>query len=310
MLPSNSILIYTDGSRSEKGVIGAGWAIYEIKDNDMNLICENSCCLGSRMEVFDAELHAVYEALKSLDCLDYYSRPIYVCIDNSSAIQVLARNPDLVEGAYQACKAAQLLMKKNNTLSTVWIPSHCGIIGNEKADQMAKQGTEPHQQQCPAAYTSVAWMQRKAHAEFITKWRQRLNCQDISWKYPEAWNGWSFRMARAIYRVYCGRTEVDTKQGEAVVKCKCKEADLSSSHIIGHCKLFDQARHRLRGRHILPAVFTNHLVLDKEWGPRMVNFMTLTRLGFSKELNWENKSADRVEEEDLDMEDFETGIFE
>ena len=74
------------------------------------------------MEVFDAELHAVHEALHTVSLMEYSQRQIYVCIDNASAIQILANNPDCVEGGFQACKAGQRFLDKGWKINTVWTP--------------------------------------------------------------------------------------------------------------------------------------------------------------------------------------------
>ena len=110
-LPLGSLIIYTDGSRSNEGDIGAGWKTYIIAENGIKALREGNCYLGSRMEVFDAELLAVYEALKqvSMDVLDQVD--IFICIDNHSAIQALANNPDRIEGAFRATAIAYELIQ-------------------------------------------------------------------------------------------------------------------------------------------------------------------------------------------------------
>jgi hypothetical protein len=144
------------------------------------------------------------------------------------------------------------------TIKTVWIPSHCGIEGNEEADKLAKSGIEHNQAPCLQAYTSYAWMNCMAKDEFITKSRAAVGVPDISWKCPPEWQKWSYRMARAIFRVYNGRTNIDPGHEHEAVKCTYGEAD----HIIGHCRLFDKVRGEARNKHLSPPRFTKDLVLD------------------------------------------------
>jgi hypothetical protein len=66
--------------------------------------------------------------------------------------------------------------------------------------------------------------------------------RQISWKYPPAWQQWSYRMARAIFRMYSGKTDIDPRHEHEAVKCTCGEAELCTDHIIGYCRLFDKAR--------------------------------------------------------------------
>jgi hypothetical protein len=50
------------------------------------------CHLGTRAEVFDAELHAAQEALDMLQNLDTPAATAYLCVDNQSALDTLHGN--------------------------------------------------------------------------------------------------------------------------------------------------------------------------------------------------------------------------
>jgi hypothetical protein len=73
-------------------------------------------------------------------------------------------------------------------------------------------------------------------------------------------------MARAIFRVNSGRTDIDPRHEHEAVKCTCGEAELCTDHIIVHCRLFDKARDEARNKHLDPPRFTKELVLDNIWG--------------------------------------------
>jgi ribonuclease HI len=65
-LPDHTITIYTDGSKLTNGAVGCGWAIFHHGDQQLHRLTEGQCHLGNRAEVFDAELHAVQEAVTTL----------------------------------------------------------------------------------------------------------------------------------------------------------------------------------------------------------------------------------------------------
>jgi ribonuclease HI len=312
-LKSQTIVIYTDGSRSMSSYIGAGWVIYQKIGDELRKTGEGHCALGNRMEVFDAELHAIYESLIALSISDNQSTPVYICVDNSAAIHTLMTNPNGNEAAYMVSKVAIELMKNSQSIYTIWLPSHCGIEGNETADALAKKGSQEENRKCPHAYTSLAWLKRKSKSQFIDKWREAMNDTHISWKYPEEWSNWSFRYARSIFQVYCGRTKVDPRHGEEAVMCKCQDAEISSKHILGQCQLFDRLRSRMTQRNELPTHISNNMVLEKEWGAAMRKFLEQTRLGFSENLRYETvkfpEQDDISTEEDV-LENFEVGMFE
>jgi uncharacterized protein YciI len=67
-LPTNAIVIYSGGSRSSTGGVGAGWTIYKKLQLSLEIVQKDFCNLGDRMEVFDAELHAAYEGLQCIIC--------------------------------------------------------------------------------------------------------------------------------------------------------------------------------------------------------------------------------------------------
>jgi hypothetical protein len=101
------VLLYTDGSRSIIGDVGAGWVGFHKQDSGLLRIFEGYCYLGRSMEVYDAEIHAVKEALSTLRTISkLVPSQIYICIDNSAAISVLGDNPNRVQGATEACEVA------------------------------------------------------------------------------------------------------------------------------------------------------------------------------------------------------------
>jgi hypothetical protein len=82
-----------------------------------------------RSDIFDAELHAIYEGLLlllTLTCMEQTTA--YLCIDNQSAIQILSNNEHNYQFAHEALAIAQDLMKKGWNILTMWTPSYTNIL--------------------------------------------------------------------------------------------------------------------------------------------------------------------------------------
>lgn len=123
--------IYTDGSRDTHG---CGAAFF---DPQIDI------CMQFKIEVdlsiMHCELIALSEALSYVATLD--RNKCIVLSDSKSALLHLARLPSRIRGhpiAYNILDSICKLRKSNKEVIIQWIPSHVGIIGNEKADLAAR----------------------------------------------------------------------------------------------------------------------------------------------------------------------------
>jgi len=77
---------------------GLGWLsthisdIYHSGDQQLHRFTEGRCHLGSRAEVFDAELHAVQETVTTLLTTTLLHSTVFVCIDNRATMDTLNFN--------------------------------------------------------------------------------------------------------------------------------------------------------------------------------------------------------------------------
>jgi hypothetical protein len=82
-LPSGTFLLYTDGSKLDNEQTGYCAATYKITTDGLRQIHRHHCNLGTYSEVFDTELHAIYEGLLHLPTLPCMQQTTaYLCIDN------------------------------------------------------------------------------------------------------------------------------------------------------------------------------------------------------------------------------------
>ena len=77
------VLLYKDGSKSEEGVCGSVWSIFEQnRIQTSTKMASGCCCIGDKAEVFDAELRAIQKGLQYICTPNWQPRDIMVCVDN------------------------------------------------------------------------------------------------------------------------------------------------------------------------------------------------------------------------------------
>ena len=126
--------IFTDGSVLES-FSGAGFVIPSLR-------IEKSFCLGKSFSVFTAELYAILMALNCIDDLNKAFYSILICVDSKSVLCSLQNwdvhtRKDLI---FEIKLMIHSIIARGMSVDFCWIPSHCGIYGNDQADQLAKEG--------------------------------------------------------------------------------------------------------------------------------------------------------------------------
>ena len=126
--------MYTDGSKSGEKVAAAAVTAQQ----------EFKCRLPNNASVFTAELKGIELALSEIETSQ--GDDFVILSDSMSSLQALAGddwlNPMVLE-VKERLNSLQTNLDKHVTF--VWIPSHVGIKGNEKADVAAKAALDlPH----------------------------------------------------------------------------------------------------------------------------------------------------------------------
>ncbi|KAJ3499512.1 hypothetical protein NLG97_g286 [Lecanicillium saksenae] len=191
--PSSTLIVYSDGSLSEKGVAGYGYTVHRLNCTTRS----GSGRLGPA-EVFDAEAVGALEGLKAaLEIPDASTHEIFVCLDNLAAATCLRGTAS--DSSQAAFLEFQALASAHGATQVRWIPGHTKIPGNEEADALAKAGCSlPAPLNAPPTLAFLRKVARQQPRDAFASWWQDtaparyrlLNLQALNKCPPE------FRLAR------------------------------------------------------------------------------------------------------------------
>ena len=172
---SESIHVFTDGS-AFKGTVNAGYgARIEYPNGAFDEISE-PC--GSLCSNYEAEVLAIQSALIKITDKFQGEREdftdVVIFSDSKSALEAVENQDTHVKQLLFLID--DFIKISNKTVTLQWIPSHCSIRGNERADTLAKTGAGKEQ---PEASVSQATVKRiiksNSRIDWHTKWAMSQN---------------------------------------------------------------------------------------------------------------------------------------
>ncbi|XP_072937471.1 uncharacterized protein [Epargyreus clarus] len=245
-LPSDTIRVYTDGSKHD-GLVGAAFVAYH-PDGSMETrkLKLHSCC-----SVFQAELLAIQRALEYCAAKGFVR--ITILSDSKSAlleIQNCNSTNSMVVEIHKLTYNTQL----TGSIEFVWVRSHNGLIGNEAADQAAKAAASLHLSPDFSNFPiSFAKYNLKLETDRLTDHRYRaetkgaltrLWCPSINtikelYKFTEP----TFQLTQILsghgyHLQYLHRFKITSTD-----KCPCDEISIQSiDHLLKQCPIFGNER--------------------------------------------------------------------
>lgn len=180
----DKIIIYSDGSQSDRGYNGAGIFITNKAFTKQDCWAWN---LGKECEVYDAELYAIKKALKTAyRRLQIQTLDIWIFSDSQAALQALKKgDPKANQALYRDIyKWAQKIREKGVQIHLDWVPGHMGIYGNAKADECAKYGANWSEKD-PKTFLSISFLKKKLKAKALEEWQEIWGKAKISDHYKQ-----------------------------------------------------------------------------------------------------------------------------
>lgn len=263
VLNTSNVSCYTDGSRMG----GSSGASYYILNNTTGATEGRPIPLGWAPTVYQAELMGIIRASETLldnitqhDSIDFY-------VDSLSALQSVS-SPWPVTGL--VCEAIAKLnqLGTGSNLRLVWIPAHKGFDGNERADELAKEGTlsafHGPQPVIPISKNSVrAAISKYARLLHEKEWTKTTSCiiskqflalpSRANLKIILAMNRKTLRLLTQIITGHCtlnGHLKTMGLVEEAT--CICEGGPETVFHFLGVCDRYCALRLDIFGRHTMP----------------------------------------------------------
>jgi ribonuclease HI len=280
----NKWQIFTDGSRikinERLSYTGCGYAIYDCKQE---AIFEQSSYLGSMASVFQAEVFAIGQAAHYINTSRDKNQEINqidIISDSRAAIQAL-------EGLVTSSKLVKDCMTELDKLQQTynvklhWTKAHVGHIGNEKADELAKEGTKKINYATePILPVSKSWVNKKIRDYLTDEWTHRwqstsearqtkiflpkpnakISAKLLSYDRPTCAKLFRWISGHSFHKYHNSLLQPDTFPEPSCRACGNKKEE--TSHLFAFCKGLEQIRIRTTGQQILPDNFT--------WTPHML----------------------------------------
>ena len=233
--PSSWTHVYTDGSAEEAKHNGGSGVYIRFLDGDHS---ETAVPGGKLCSNFRAEVTAIKTAADLLSTSEKPLGRVAVFTDSMSALQAL-ESPDPCP-LVQSLLTSLANLTKGSPTTLQWVPAHVGLSGNERADRLAKRGSQLPQPDVPATYEEAkALLQdsfRKDWALLQEGYRAKT---DPLHSLPR-------EHQTTIYRLRTGHCRLKghlRKIGLAdSAVCECGQADQTPQHVLQDCPLHERQR--------------------------------------------------------------------
>ena len=133
--------VYTDGSKMNERV-GAAAVINRHFQNGDKACRQLSKRLPDNSTIFAAEATAITLALNYYRYMDPVQHNVVVYSDSLSCLQAIEGEDTENPFICHIMNLLWLLSDRGTRVQFCWIPSHCGIEGNERVDQLAKESLD------------------------------------------------------------------------------------------------------------------------------------------------------------------------
>ena len=274
---SGSEHIFTDGSKTE---VGVGYAAVQMGEAIMG-------ALPDKASIFTAELKAIEQSLISI--ADHHKFLFTIFSDSRSALQALGNLHPTHPLVRNIRSNITTLSGLGKTINFCWVPSHCGIAGNERADECAKR-----------AGMEDATVFSLPHSDYYLsfkqavdrRWRERWRAQEGNklLEIKEDIRSWKSscqpvrRYSTLLTRLRIGHTRYThghLMEGTPGPYCDHCNTQISVKHFMVECPLYEAKRRALYDVH------GRYCTMEKVLGepPRGEHFNMTVVIDYVRDIN-------------------------
>ena len=155
--------IFTDGSADEAVRNGGGGVYMKFPDGTRS---SHMVSTGKYSTNFRAEACALLKAATELNTPETAPEKTVILSDCKSLLQSLQSCKDQSKLMGDLRKELAVLNYRTQ-LVIQWIPSHCGVYGNEEADKLSKQGSKQNQTEHPVSYAEAKTLLKNCFPQIL-----------------------------------------------------------------------------------------------------------------------------------------------
>ena len=231
------LAVYTDGS-AEQAIRCGGAGVYVQYPGGR----EDRICLATGLYCtnYRAEAEALKTAAAHIEISPHASHNVVFLTDALSILQALQSNKDSELNDLSASLAS---LCRSHAVTLQWIPSHCGVLGNETADSLAKEGATQDQTDRSTSYSETKTIIK---AKQQTKWKH----QHPFFNSTDPYYLLSRREQVTIFRLRTGHNRLKhhlfTKlRIGSSEQCPCGTGSQTTEHLLQSCPQHGALRDRI-----------------------------------------------------------------
>ena len=185
-----------------------------------------SVAVGRRCSNYRAEIEALIQAASIVQASDHDCKQVVFLSDALSVLQAYQNHklPNLTKALQQVAATRRAVLQ--------WIPAHCGILGNEQVDVLAKEGARKEQH-----VNIVSFSEKKTLIRALTK--PKLQRDD--------YHLLSRKQQVILVRLRTGYNRLNSHMHRKLKlapspTCPCGQEEQTTEHVLQRCPLYEATR--------------------------------------------------------------------